>query len=243
MWEVGSDRDGRYHHEIMKRGKNYQKAIELLEKDKAYSIEEALELLAQMPKAKFDEAVEVHVRTAVDPKKNDQQVRGAVVLPHGTGKSIQVAAFTSTSEKEAKEAGADLIGSDELIEEIRTGARALDFDVAVATPEMMPKLAKIAKILGPKGLMPNPKTQTVGPKVGPMIEALKKGRLSFKNDDSANVHLIIGKRSFEAEKIKENFVAFLEELKKAKPAAAKGKFIQNVSISATMTPGIKVSAK
>lgn len=227
----------------MKRGKNYQKGQELVDRNKEYPVDEALQLLGQMPKAKFDESVEIHIRTSIDPRKSDQQVRGTVVLPHGTGKSVKITAFTSTQEKEAKAAGADVVGSDELIENIKNGTAAIDFDVAVATPEMMPKLAKIAKILGPKGLMPNPKTETVGPKIGVMIEALKKGRLSFKNDDSGNVHILIGKRSFDPAKLKENLTAFMDEVKKTKPAAVKGKFIMNVSISATMTPGIKVSAK
>src|SRR5690348_5253847 len=149
----------------MKRGKNYRKAAELFDKNKEHSIDEALEVLGQLPKAKFDESVEAHIKTNIDPRKSDQQIRGAVVLPHGTGKTIKIVAFTSTQEKEAKDAGADMIGGEELIEQIRTGAVATDFDIAVATPEMMPKLAKVAKILGPKGLMPNPKTETVGPKI------------------------------------------------------------------------------
>jgi large subunit ribosomal protein L1 len=226
----------------MKRGKNYNKALELFQKQAQHTIEDALELLAKMPKVKFDESVEVHVKTSIDPRKSDQQIRGAVELPHGTGKSVRVCVFTDTQQEEAKKAGADVIGGEELIETIRT-AGTIEFDVAVATPEMMPKLAKIAKILGPKGLMPNPKSQTVGPKVTPMIEALKRGRQSFKNDDSGNLHFMIGKRSFDAQKLVENFNACMEELKKMKPAAVKGKFIKSVSVSATMTPGIRVSIK
>ena len=226
----------------MKRGKNYRKAEDLYEKGKAYGIEEALQTLEKFPKAKFDESVEVHVKTSIDPKKSDQQIRGAISLPEGTGKTIRVAAFTTSEQKEAKEAGAELVGGEELVGEIASSGK-IDFDVPVATPEMMPKLAKIAKILGPKGLMPNPKTETVGPKVGPMIEALKKGRLSFKNDDRGNVHLMIGKRSFSAEQLEANLAAFMEEIKKVRPAAVKGKYILGISVSATMTPGIKVSAK
>lgn len=227
----------------MKRGKIYRKAQELFEKDKKHTVDEALEVLATLPKAKFDEAVEVHIKTNIDPKKSDQQVRGTVVLPHGTGKAIKIAAFTLTQEKEAKDTGADLVGAENLIEDIKTGKQALDFDVAVATPEMMPKLAAIAKILGPKGLMPNPKTQTVGPKIQPIIEALKKGRLSYKNDDSSNIHMIIGKRSFDSQKLKENFEVLMDEVKKAKPAAVKGRYLINISIAATMSPGIKISTK
>lgn len=216
--------------------------MELFEKHTSYPIEEAFEIMEKLPKAKFDESVEVHVKTNIDPKKSDQLVRGALELPHGTGKAVRVAAFTETQEKDAKAAGADIVGGEQLIEAIRTGG-VIDFDVAVATPEMMPKLAKVAKILGPKGLMPNPKTQTVGPKVTPMVEALKRGRLSFKNDDSGNVHQIIGKRSFEKKKLAENFNALMEELKRSKPSAVKGKFLVNISIAGTMTPGIKVTVK
>jgi large subunit ribosomal protein L1 len=224
----------------MKRGKNYQKAEELFEKDKKYPIDEALEIMEKFSKAKFDESVEIHIRTAIDPKKSDQLIRGAVELPHGTGKSVRVAAFTEKQQKEAKEAGADLIGGEELVEKLKT-AKNFDFDVAVATPEMMPKLAKIAKILGPKGLMPNPKSQTVGPKIADMVSALKKGRASYKNDDSANIHMVIGKRSFGKGKIIDNAKAFIEDIRKNKPAVVKGKLIKNVSISFTMSPGVKIN--
>lgn len=224
----------------MKRGKNYKKAVELFEKNKKYPIQDALEIMEKFPEAKFDESVEIHIRTAIDPKKSDQLVRGAVELPHGTGKTVRVAAFTEKQQKEAKEAGADLVGGEELVEKMGT-AKSFDFDVAVATPEMMPKLAKIAKILGPKGLMPNPKSQTVGPKIVPMIESLKKGRISYKNDDSGNVHMIIGKRSFGKEKIAENAKTFIEELQKNKPAAVKGRLTKNISISFTMSPGVRIS--
>lgn len=224
----------------MKRGKNYKKAIELFEKTKKYPIQEALEIMEKFPKAKFDESVEIHIRTTINPKKSDQLIRGATELPHGTGKSLRIAAFTEKQQKEAKQAGADIVGGEELVEKMGV-AKSFDFDVAVATPEMMPKLAKIAKILGPKGLMPNPKSQTVGPKIAEMISALKKGRASYKNDDGANIHMIIGKRSFGNEKIADNARAFLEDIRKNKPAAAKGKLIKNISISFTMSPGVKIN--
>ncbi|HHX58329.1 MAG TPA: 50S ribosomal protein L1 [Candidatus Moranbacteria bacterium] len=208
-------------------------------KDQLYPLKEGLEILSKFPKAKFDETVELAIKLSINPAKSDQQMRGAVDLPHGTGKSKKIAAFTETQAKEAKEAGADKVGGQELVDEIAKGK--IDFDVAVATPEMMPKLAKVAKILGPKGLMPNPKTETVGPKIAPMIESLKKGRASFKTDKGANIHQIVGKRSFENEKLEENIRAMVDYLNKNKPAAVKGKLIKNISISGTMTPGIKVS--
>ncbi|MDA3815534.1 MAG: 50S ribosomal protein L1 [Patescibacteria group bacterium] len=224
----------------MKRGKNYKKAEDLYEKQKTYGIAEALEVMEKFPKVKFDEAVEVHVKLGIDPKKSDQQVRASVVLPSGTGRDIRVVAFTEKQEDEAKKAGAEKVGGEKLIEEIAKSGQ-VDFDVVVASPEMMPKLAKIAKILGPKGLMPNAKTQTVGPKLGEIIEELKKGRVSFKNDDSGNVHQVIGRRSFENDKIKENYEVFMAELAKIKPSTFKGKYIQGISVSSTMSPSIRMT--
>lgn len=222
----------------MRITKNRKTALELVEKNKMYSLDEALEILEKMPKAKFDEAVEVHIKTSIDPKKSDQQLRGAAVLPFGTGKTLKVAAFTEKQQKEAKEAGADVVGGVELIEKIAQN-KEMDFDVAVATPDMMPKLAKIAKILGPKGLMPNPKSQTVGMQIAPLVEGLKKGKVSFKNDDGGNIHQIVGKRSFPKEQLKENIQFFLEEIKKNKPSASKGKFILGTTLASTMSVGIK----
>lgn len=225
---------------LMKKGKNYQKAEKLFEKEKTYKIEEALEVMKKFPERKFDETVEVHVKLGIDAKKSDQLVRASFVLPNGTGKNVRVAVFTEKQQAEAKKAGAEKVGGEKMIEEIMESGK-IDFDVAVASPEMMPKLAKIAKILGPKGLMPNAKTQTVGPNVGEMVEGLKKGKVSFKNDDSGNIHLSIGKRSFEVGKLKENYEAFLIELNKNKPTASKGKFIQGISMSLTMSPAIRVT--
>lgn len=208
------------------------------DKHQTYSLKEALEILEKMPKAKFDESVELAIRLNINSAKTDQQMRGAIALPHGTGKSLKIAAFTETQAKEAEAAGADLVGGEDLIKKVGKGK--IEFDVAVATPEMMPKLAKVAKVLGPKGLMPNAKTETVGPKVAPMVEGLKKGKASFKTDKTGNIHQVVGKRSFSAEQLEENIEAVIEYLNKNKPAAVKGRLIKNVTISGTMTAGIKV---
>ncbi len=221
----------------MKHGKKYRASVEKIDKNKIYSIEEAVKFIQENKIAKFDESVELHAKTNVDPKKGEQQVRGTVILPHGTGKSKKVAVITSTSQDEAKKAGADLVGGEELIEKF---AKKINFDVLVATPEMMPKLAKVAKILGPKGLMPNPKTETVTTKIKETVEALKKGKIAYKNDDSANIHSIVGKVSFEEKKLIENVKAFIENLEKAKPAAVKGKFLVNITLCSTMGAGLKI---
>lgn len=223
----------------MKRGKKYREFSEKLEKDKGYPIEEALELMKSNKIAKFDESVEAHVKLNIDIKKNDEQVRGTIVLPHGTGKAKKVAVITSVKAKEAKESGADVVGGEEMIEKIKAGK--IDFDVLVATPEMMPKLAPVAKILGPRGLMPSPKTETVTDKIKETVEMLKKGKVNFKNDGSGNVHQIIGKVSFGNDKLKENFLALIEAVRKAKPTGVKKKFIAKVSVCSTMGPGIKIA--
>jgi large subunit ribosomal protein L1 len=228
----------------MNHGKKYRAAAEKLDKNKTYPIDEALKLVKVNKIAKFDESIEVHIKLNIDPKKGEEQVRGTVVLPNGTGKSKKVAVITSTKAKEAKEAGADIIGGEELIEKVKSGkifSGKDKFDILVATPEMMPKLAPVAKILGPKGLMPSPKTETVTDKIKETVEMLKKGKISFKNDDTSNVHQVIGKISFEEKKLAENFKAFIEAIRKAKPASVKGKFILSVSVCSTMGPGIKVS--
>jgi len=208
---------------------------------KTYSIEEALEIVKKLTKTKFDASVEVHFRLGINTKKGDQQVRGAVSLPNGTGKTVKVAAFVSPeNEKAAKAAGADFVGGDELIAEIKKTEKT-DFQVAIAEPLMMKNLAVIAKILGTRGLMPSPKNDTVTTNPAKTIEELKKGKISFKNDDTANVHTVIGKVSFETKKLVENYQTLLDTLKKAKPASSKGSFIKNISIASSMSAGVKVS--
>jgi large subunit ribosomal protein L1 len=223
----------------MFRGKKYKQAFEKVEKDKKYTIEEAVKIVKENKIAKFDESVEIHVKMAIDPKKGEQQVRGAVVLPHGTGKTKKVAVITSTKAKEAKDAGADVVAGEEIIEKIKNNKFG-NFDILVATPEMMPKLAQVAKILWPRGLMPSPKTETVTDKIKETVEMLKKGKVSFKNDDGSNIHQVIGKISFDENKLKENITVFLEALQKAKPQTLKGKYIIGISICSTMGPGVKI---
>jgi len=215
---------------------------ELVDKIKVYPIEEAIELAKKTSKAKFDASVEAHYRLGIDTKKGDQQVRSAVALPHGTGKTVRVAAFVSpANEKACKDAGADIVGGDELIAEIKKTEKT-DFDVAVAEPEMMKKLAPIAKVLGTRGLMPSPKNETVTPAPVKAVAELKKGKVSFKNDDTGNIHVAIGKVSFDSQKLVENFKSLTEAIKKSKPSKSKGVYLKNISISTTMGPGIKVSA-
>lgn len=217
------------------------KTSQLIDSKKLHSLDEAVELVKKTSKAKFDATVEVHAKLGIDTKKGEQQVRGTVALPHSTGKVKRVAAFVGPDkEKEARDAGADLVGGEELIKEIGANQK-IEFDVAVATPDMMPKLAKVAKILGPKGLMPNPKTDTVGPDVGKLVAEQKRGKLSFKNDDTGNVHAAVGKVSMDAGALKENAKAFLDTLRRAKPPTSKGLFMQGITLCATMGPGVKVA--
>ena len=209
--------------------------------NKAYPIAEAVELTKKLSKTKFDSSVEVHFRLGIDTKKGEQQVRLAVSLPHGTGKTVKVAAFvTPAKEAEVREAGADLVGGEELINEIKKTEKT-DFQVAVAEPAMMKNLAAIAKILGTRGLMPSPKNETVTPNPAKAVMELKKGKVSLKNDDTGNVHVAIGKISFETEKLVKNFETLLEAIRKAKPATSKGIYIKKVYVSSTMGPGIKLA--
>jgi large subunit ribosomal protein L1 len=208
---------------------------------KTYSIDEALEIVKKLTKTKFDASVEVHFRLGINTKKGDQQVRGAVSLPNGTGKTVKVAAFVSPeNEKAAKAAGADFVGGEDLVAEIKKTEKT-DFQVAIAEPGMMKNLAVIAKILGTRGLMPSPKNDTVTTNPAKTIEELKKGKISFKNDDTANVHAVIGKVSFDTKKLVENYQTLIDTLRKDKPAASKGTFIKNVSIASSMSAGVKVS--
>ncbi len=211
------------------------------DKNKKYSIQDAIKIIKEVsPKRNFDESVEVHIVLGIDPKKGDQQVRGTVSLPHGTGKDVKVAVFAEGEDaKKASDAGADVVGGQELIDEIKHKG-AIDFDVAVAHPSMMPKIAQIAKILGPKGLMPSPKDGTVVENVAKAVEEVKKGKISFKNDDTGNLHSLIGKRSFDDQKLVENFEAFIDAVRKSKPSSSKGIFLRRVYISTTMGPSVEV---
>ncbi len=214
-----------------------------IDKNRVYPVDEAIALVKETSGVKFDASIEVHANLGIDPKKGEQQVRATVVLPHGTGKNKKVAAFVGPEkEKEAKEAGADFVYGEEEIKKIKDTSK-IEFEVAVTTPDMMPKLAAIAKILGPKGLMPNPKTETVGPNVKKMIEELKKGKITFKNDDTSNIHQAIGKVSFTNEALKENYLAFTDALNKAKPATQKGLYIKNLTITSSMGPALKIAEK
>ncbi|MDD5438153.1 MAG: 50S ribosomal protein L1 [Patescibacteria group bacterium] len=224
----------------MAQSKRFLEAKKLVDKTKKYSPIEAIDLAKKTATTKFVGSVEVHVRLGIDPKKTDQTVRSTLVLPHSTGKTKKVAAFVGAEkEKDAKEAGADIVGGEELINEI-IQSNKIDFEVAVATPDMMPKLAKLAKVLGPKGLMPNPKTDTVGPNVKKMVEELKKGKIAFKNDVAGIIHQAIGKTSLEANQLVENLNALMDTIRKNKPASAKGAYLKNVTVTTTMGPGISV---
>ncbi|MDP3957049.1 MAG: 50S ribosomal protein L1 [bacterium] len=227
----------------MSRGKQYRSVAEKLDVAKEYTPEEAIVFLQENKTAKFDESVEVHVRLGINTKKSDEMVRATIVLPEGTGRSQRVAVVTSTKEKEAREAEADLVGGEELIKEIKDGKviPGAAFDVLLATPEMMPKLAPIAKILGPKGMMPSPKTETVTQKIKETVEMLKKGKkISFKNDDTGNLHQIIGKLSFTAEALLGNYKTLREALNKVKPENMKGKLIKSITLCSTMSPSLRI---
>lgn len=224
----------------MAKSKKYTEAVALLEADKKYTLDEAVALVKKTTVTKFDSSIELHVRLGINTKQGDQQVRATITLPHTVGKSKIIAAFVDPDhEKEAKEAGADLIGGEELIAKIKTSGK-IEFDEAVALPQMMPKLAQIAKILGPKGLMPSPKSETVGPDITKMVTELKQGKITYKNDDTANVHMTVAKVSFDEAKIKENLEAALDSIKKNRPTATKGTYIKKVTIATTMGPGLEV---
>lgn len=211
-----------------------------IDKNNKYTVEEAVALAKKTATTKFVGNLEVHVRLGIDPKKTDQAVRGTVTLPHGSGKTKRIAAFVSEAkEKEATDAGAALVGGEELIKKIKE-TEQLNFDIAIAEPAMMAKLAAIAKLLGPRGLMPNPKSGTVTPEIGKAIKEFAAGKMEFKNDDSGNIHMLIAKADFTDDQIIANFNAFIEALKAAKPAAAKTEYILNVTMNATMGPGIKI---
>lgn len=224
---------------MAKLTKRYKKSVESYEAQKGYSIAQAVDVIKTFPKAKFDETIDVAIRLGVDPKHADQMVRGTTLLPHGTGKTVRVVVIAKgEKETEAKNAGADHVGSDDLIEKIKDGW--FDFDTLIATPDMMSKVGKLGTILGPKGLMPNPKAGTVTVDVAKSVKEIKSGRVEYRVDKAGIVHLIAGKASFDAEKIRENIQSVMESIQKAKPSAAKGTYIRSVTISTTMGPGIVV---
>ena len=224
----------------MKRSKRYVANLEKLDKNKAYSVEEAVKLVKETSVSKFDGTVEIAVRLNLDTKKNDQQLRGAIVLPFGTGKTKKVLVLAKgDAAKAATEAGADFVGDVDMITKIEK-ENWFDFDVIIATPEMMPMLGKLGKVLGPKGLMPNPKTGTVTTDTKKAVEDVKKGRVEYRTDSYANVHALVGKVSFDDEKLVDNVKAFMDVIIKSKPQAAKGIYLKGVSLASTMGPGIKV---
>jgi large subunit ribosomal protein L1 len=217
------------------------KAAKALVGDKVYGVQEAIELVKRTAYAKFDETVEMALRLGVDPKRSDQMVRGSVVLPHGTGVKVRVLVFAKgEKEKEARDAGAEIVGGDELVEKVKGGW--LEFDKAIATPDMMGNVGKLGKVLGPRGLMPNPKTGTVTFEVAKAISDIRKGRVEFKIEKAGIVHVRIGKVSFEANKLRENGAMLLDSVMKAKPASSKGRYLKSVTVTSTMGPGIPLDA-
>jgi large subunit ribosomal protein L1 len=223
----------------MKRSKAYRKAAELVDPERLYAPLEAVDLAKKTSTTKYDATVEVAIRLGVDPRKADQMVRGTVNLPHGTGKTARVVVFAAGDKAaEAMAAGADEVGSDDLVERIQGGF--LDFDAAIATPDQMAKVGKVARILGPRGLMPNPKTGTVTQDVSKAISDIKGGKINFRVDKQSNLHLVIGKASFDAEKLADNYAAALDEVLRAKPSTSKGRYVKKVTVTTTMGPGIPV---
>ena len=224
----------------MKRhGRAYVEASKSVDKTKAYTPEEAVKLVKSLSKRKFDETVEVALNLNIDTTKSDQQVRSSFTLPHGTGKTKRILVVTKTKAEEAKKAGADFVGAEEIVEKIGK-ENWFDYDIIVATPEMMVSLGKLGKVLGPKGLMPNPKTGTVTTNVEAAIENIKKGMIEYRADSNGNVHAIVGKVSFDEKALTENLVAFINEVIKNKPSGVKGTFVKNITISSTMGPGVKL---
>ena len=225
----------------MKRGKVYQDSEKLIDKSKSYSAKEAIEVFTKMPKRKFDETMELHVKLGVDSKQADQQVRGTVVLPNGTGKTLKVLVFAKGDKaKEAEAAGADFVGAEELVPKIEK-ENWFDYDVIVATPDMMGVIGRLGKVLGPKGLMPNPKSGTVTMDVTKAIKEIKSGKVEYRLDKSNIIHLGFGKLSFGADKLAENYETVMDAIIKAKPAAAKGQYVKSVAISTTMGPSIYIA--
>jgi large subunit ribosomal protein L1 len=223
----------------MNRGKRYEESARSVDRERQYAPAEAIHLLKEFPAAKFDETVELAFRLGVDPRKADQMIRGTVSLPHGTGRSVRVAAFAMGDKaREAQEAGADVVGGEDLVNEVLKGN--IDFDAAVATPDAMAMLGKAGRILGPRGLMPNPKAGTVTADIGKAVRDIKAGKLEYRVDRQGNLHLLIGKRSFEEQRLLDNYLTVVDEILRAKPAAAKGRFLRSVTLSSTMGPGIRI---
>ena len=220
-------------------GKRYAAGVSLFDREKEHTPRDAVRILKEFPSAKFDETVEVAFRLGVDPRKADQAIRGTVSLPHGTGKTARVAAFAiGEKAREATEAGADIVGGEELVEQVMKGE--IDFDAAVATPDMMSTVGKAGRVLGPRGLMPNPKTGTVTSDIGKAVNDIKGGRIEYRADRTGNVHAIIGKKSFSEEQLFENYLAIVDEVLRSKPSSAKGRYIKSLALSATMSPGIRI---
>jgi large subunit ribosomal protein L1 len=220
-------------------GKRYRAALAQVDRDRHYGPMDAMRLLRDLPTAKFDETVELAMRLGVDPRKADQMIRGTVSLPNGTGRSVRVAAFaTGDKAKEAEEAGADVVGGEDLVNQVMSGT--IDFDAAVATPDVMALVGRAGRVLGPRGLMPNPKAGTVTFDIGKAVRDIKAGKLEYRVDRQGNLHLIIGKRSFDEARLLENYLAVVDEVMRAKPAAAKGRYIRSVTLTSTMGPGIRI---
>ena len=220
-------------------GKRLSAALQQVDRGRQYPPQEALKLLTELPQAKFDETVEVAFRLGIDPRKADQMVRGTVSLPHGTGRSVRVAAFaTGDKAREAQDAGADVVGGEDLVNEVLKGN--IDFDAAVATPDVMALVGRAGRVLGPRGLMPNPKAGTVTMDIGKAVRDIKAGKLEYRVDRQGNLHLVIGKRSFDEQRLLDNYLAVVDEVVRAKPATAKGRYLQTVTLSSTMGPGIRI---
>ncbi len=222
-------------------GKRYRAALRLFDPEKQYQPAEAMNIIKELPDAKFDETVEVAFRLGLDTRKADQALRGTVSLPHGTGKSVRVGVFaTGEKAREAQEAGADVVGGEELVEEVMKGT--IDFEATVATPDMMASVGKAGRVLGPRGLMPNPKTGTVTNDIAKAVSDIKGGKVEYRADKTGNIHMIIGKKSFEERALLENYLAVVDEVMRARPASAKGRYIHNLAVSTTMGPSVKIDA-
>jgi large subunit ribosomal protein L1 len=224
---------------VARTGRRYSEALTKVDRDHLYSPREAIKILKEIPSAKFDETVELSIRLGVDPRKQDQQVRGALALPKGTGKTMRVAVFAKGGKaKEAEGAGADIVGDDDLAERISGGW--MDFDAVVASPDMMPVVGKLGRVLGPRGLMPNPKSGTVTEDVAKAVSDIKGGQVEYRTDKVGNIHIIIGKKSFEPNDLVDNYAAVIDEIYRVKPASAKGRYLKSVTMATTMGPGIRI---